>query len=176
MSERERRIQRIAVGFAVVAVGVSVLAVVVTRHPAPRRDARTAPALERSEPDGGLAAAPLLDPLLDPLIPTVARRGATTYEMPRSTFEAWLASATRIMADGVAVFTAGRDGLEVIAIWPDSVFDALGIKNGDLVRAINGVGLESADQVIELIAKSTRRITVDVKRGDQMIILNYLIN
>jgi len=115
-------------------------------------------------------------PPLDPLIATVKQLDRTTYEVPRSTVDAWLADPGRVMAGSVATFITGnRDGFQLSAIRPGSLFDALGLHDGDVIRGINGVELGSSDQALELLAKSAQRITVDVQRGTQTIILNCLI-
>ena len=148
------------------------------------------PVLERWELDGDLAAAwrasagagngggrlrHPASPPLDPLIATVAQLDNTTYQVPRSTLEAWLANPRRVTM-GAGTFTSSdRGGFEIFAIQPGSVLQALGIQSGDVIRGINGTELGSTDKVIELIAKSTRQITVDVRRQGQTIILNYLI-
>lgn len=146
-------------------------------------------ALERWELDVDLAAAgradqagrggprwnhPSTSPPLDPLIATVTQLDSTTYEVPRSTVETWTAHPERVVAGGVAALNT-PDGVRIFAIRPGSVPDALGVQNGDLIRGINGVEIGSTDQALEIIARSTRRITVDLRRGGQTIILNYLI-
>ena len=266
MSESERRIQRIAVGFAVAAMLVAVLAVyiVATRHsaasPASRHvqasdlarlgsetvkhvgdglrvvhdavarslgltredtivaisgrrvtgpsDLRAAlhdlevvrptslfvelvrdrePVLERWELDGDLDAARRAEPdpapahgapsgASDPLIATLKRIDSTTYELPRSTVEAWTADPAKLTA-GItsARHLSNPDGFQIETVRPGSIVAALGIQDGDVIRGLNGVGIASIDMVLPLIAKSTTRITIDVRRRDRTIILNYLI-
>ena len=124
-----------------------------------------------SDPTPGAASA-------DPLIATVRRITGTSYVVPRATIEAWIANPA-LVASGARVVAAtslGRpDGFELQAVRPDSVYTALGLQSGDTIRAINGNPLESADRVLELVARSTTLITVDIRRGDQPIIFNYLV-
>jgi PDZ domain len=131
---------------------------------------------EAARPADAGARAPRGTPSpVDPLIATVRQQGRTVYALPRSTVDTWLADPTRAMA-GVAVLGAvDRGGFEIAAIRPGSIFEALGLQRGDVVRGINGAELGSADQVLELIAKSAQQITVDVRRGSQTILFNYLI-
>jgi hypothetical protein len=44
-----------------------------------------------------------------------------------------------------------------------------------LIRGINRVEIRSTGEALEIIARSTRQITVDLRRGGQTILLNYLI-
>lgn len=134
--------------------------------------------LERWELDGDREAAGTVPsaPPLDPLIATVKQLDRTSYEVPRPTVDAWLADPGRVLAGSVATFITGpQDGFQISALRPGSIFEALGLQRGDVIRGINGVGLGSADQALELLAQSARQITVDVRRGTQTIIFNYLI-
>ena len=269
MSESERRIQRIAVGFAVGAMVVALVAVVVvaTRHTEPARRAPPAasrhvaasdlakltpetvehagdglrvvdpavgkslglaredtivaisgrpvtrpselgaalhdleavrptslfvelvrdrePVLERWELDRDLEAARRAEPdpanrapsgPSDPLIATLKRIDSTTYELPRSTVEAWTADPAKLTA-GItsARHLSNPDGFQIEAVQPGSSVAALGIQDGDVIRGLNGVGIASIDMVLPTIAKSTTRITIDLRRQGRTIILNYLI-
>jgi len=138
--------------------------------------------LERWELDGDRRAggtppsAPTADPTVDPLLATVKRLDRTSYAVPRATVDAWLADPGRVLAGSVATFITGpQDGFQLSAIRPGSIFAALGFQGGDVIRGINGVGLRSTDQALELLARSARQITIDVRRGTQMILFNYLI-
>lgn len=149
------------------------------------------PVLERWELDGDLAAVARADPAdashggprgshpstsppLDPLIATVKQIDRTHYEVPRSTIETWTAHPERVVAGGVSALN-NTDGVRIFAIRPGSVPDALGIQNGDLIRGINGVEINSADQALVLIARGGLWVTIDLRRGGQTVILNYLI-
>jgi hypothetical protein len=156
------------------------------------------PVLERWELDGDLASALRAGPDLrgppgtpasaasigpsaqpsgpsDPLIATVRQLGRTTYEVPRSTFETWIADPTRITA-GItsAQHLTSPDGFQIVTVRPGSVIAALGIQDGDVIRGINGVELTSIDKILPLLVRSPR-ISVDVRRQGQAVILNYLI-
>jgi general secretion pathway protein C len=141
--------------------------------------------LERWEIDGDLATAlrvelaagASLGPI-DPLTATVKQLNDTTYEVPRSTVEAWTADPSLVISGGrgIPMLDPGvQRGFKLYAIRPGSVYAALGFQNGDVVRAINGTEIGSGEQILELVARSTRQISIDVVRRGQPIILNYLI-
>lgn len=150
------------------------------------------PVLERWELDGDLEAArraeeadlggllkalPSVSPI-DPLSATVARVNDTTFVVPRATFEAWLANPVVVAAGGRGVPASNfglPDGFELYEVRPGSIYAALGIQAGDTIRAINGTLIESADAALALVARSTTQVTVDIRRGGQPMILNYLI-
>lgn len=114
----------------------------------------------------------------DPLVATVKQLTDTSYEVPRATVEAWTADPTLVTAGGrgVPVAEPGIDhGFKLYAIRPGSAYAALGFQNGDVVRAINGTELAETVQILELVARSNRQITIDIVRRGQPMILNYLI-
>jgi membrane-associated protease RseP (regulator of RpoE activity) len=139
--------------------------------------------LERWEIDGDLdtarrAAAGAPSGPIDPLVATVKQLTSTTYEVPRATVEAWTADPTLVTSGGrgIPVLDPGVEhGFKLYAIRPGSVYAALGFQNGDVIRAINGTEITASDQILELVARSTRQITIDLVRRGQPILLNYLI-
>jgi S1-C subfamily serine protease len=143
-----------------------------------------APVLERWELDGDLdiarrAASATGEPgSADPLIATVRQINRTTYEVPRATIEAWTANPSLVTSGGrgVPVLDTGeQNGFKLYAIRPSSAYAALGLENGDVIRAINGTPLGSGDMILTLVARSTQQISLDILRRGQSIILNYLI-
>ena len=127
------------------------------------------PVFERWELDGELAAVPP-----GRLIATVRRLSGTMYLVPRATVEAWTAHPVAVTSGGSVAAVPG-EGFRIYAIQQGSAFAALGLQSGDLVRAINGSELGSADRILDIIALSTTQVSVDVTRDGRPIILNYLI-
>ena len=68
-------------------------------------------------------------------------------------------------------------GFRLFAIKQDSVFEKLGLKNGDVVSRINGNELTDPARAMSLIQelRSEGRITVDVNRNRQPTTINYEI-
>jgi S1-C subfamily serine protease len=135
------------------------------------------PVLERWELDGELDPARRAPSgATDPLIATVNRIDGTTYELPRSTIEAWTADPAKVTAGIVSArHLSNPDGFQILTVQPGSIVAALGVEDDDVIRGINGIEITSIDKVLPIIAKSTRTISVDVRRQGQTIILNYLI-
>jgi hypothetical protein len=143
-----------------------------------------APVVERWELDGDLDVARRAELAAsgsgasDPRIATVAQIDGTTYGVPRATVEAWTAEPSLVTSGGRAIPMFGardQEGFKLYAIRPGSAYAALGLEDGDVVRAINGTPIGSGDQILELVARSTTQITVDVLRRGQSLLLNYLI-
>lgn len=142
------------------------------------------PVLERWEIDGDLDTARRADLAAaapgapDPRIASVKQLAPATYAVPRDTVEAWTADPSQVTSGGraVPVMDAGaQSGFRLYAIRPGSAYAALGLEDGDVIRAINGTRLRSGDHALELIAASTTQITLDLLRRGQPVILNYLI-
>jgi S1-C subfamily serine protease len=143
------------------------------------------PVLERWELDGDLDTARRADLAArpppgarDPRIASVRLLNPTTFAVPRETVEAWTADPAQVTSGGraIPVLDAGeQSGFKLYAIRPGSAYAALGLEDGDVVRAINGTQLASSEQILELVARSTGQITLDLLRHGQPMIFNYLI-
>ena len=68
-------------------------------------------------------------------------------------------------------------GFRLFAIKQDSVFEKIGLKNGDIVTRINGNELTDPARAMSLLQdlRNEGRITVDVNRNRQLTTLNYEI-
>jgi general secretion pathway protein C len=143
------------------------------------------PVVERWQLDGDLdtarraeLAAGAAPGARDPRIATVVQLDRATYAVPRATVEAWTNDPGLVTTGGRAIpmIDAGQQaGFKLYAIHPGSAYAALGLEDGDVVRAINGTQLASGDHVLELVARSTTQITLDLLRRGQPMLLNYLI-
>jgi general secretion pathway protein C len=67
--------------------------------------------------------------------------------------------------DGVAI------GFKVFSIRPDSIYATVGLKNGDVIRLINGNDLSSPENALEIYAKlkSAARLDIVVDRAGDTI-------
>lgn len=139
--------------------------------------------LERWELDGDLDVARRADLAAgaegrDARIASVQQVGRTAFRVPRATVEAWTADPAQVTSGGRAIpmLDAGdQRGFKIYAIRPGSAYAALGLEDGDVVRAINGTQLASPEQALELVARAGPQITLDVVRRGESIMLNYLI-
>jgi general secretion pathway protein C len=69
------------------------------------------------------------------------------------------------------------EGFKLYAIRPGSLFDRLGMLNGDTMTSINGFALTSADKALEVYTKlrETKEIEVDLVRGGKPVKLQFSI-
>lgn len=74
-------------------------------------------------------------------------------------------------------FSAGKpDGFMVSRIKHGSIFQKMGLKNGDVIQAVNGQPMGSADEMLNLYKelKSGSEITVGIKRRGRQENLRYV--
>ncbi|HSK02534.1 MAG TPA: PDZ domain-containing protein [Kofleriaceae bacterium] len=109
----------------------------------------------------------------DPLADTIRRLDDTRYEVPRSTI-ARVFAAPATHAGGARALPARRTtGFRVYAIRPGTLAYESGIKSGDTIRAINGNGVGSIQEVVDLYPqiKDAREWRIDLeRRGKPMLI------
>ncbi len=74
-------------------------------------------------------------------------------------------------------FSGGKpDGFMVSRIKQGSLFEKMGLKNGDVIRGVNGDPLQSADKMLDLYStmKSGSEVTLNIKRRGKEEELRYL--
>jgi general secretion pathway protein C len=94
----------------------------------------------------------------------------TEYEVPRPELDNILSDIDTIatQARSVPVIKEGRmQGLRLFGIRPESVYQRLGISNGDVITRINGEQLDSMSKGVQLFARlrDTSRIDVEFERN-----------
>jgi hypothetical protein len=116
----------------------------------------------------------------DPLVDSIKKIDDTTYEIPRSTIDALAADPMKI-AKGARVVPAMKsgkpEGFKLYAIRPSSIWNKLGLSNGDTIRAINGLELTTVDKMLEVYKAlgGAKEYRVDVTRRGKPVLLTYKI-
>lgn len=86
------------------------------------------------------------------------------------------------LARGVQVIPAFRDGLPIgfrfARVGPDSPATTLGLKSGDVIRAVNGQPLDSMQRLLSLVAtlERTSQVDLEVERAGQVQTHHYRLN
>jgi len=139
--------------------------------PAPAANAASkSPAPARA---AGAIAAPARDGIL--------RTGERQYDIRRSTLDAWLGNLP-LLASVVRVMPEIRDGkgagIRLMSIRPEGPFAALGLRNGDVIAAINGLEMNSVEQALDAYLKlrGASHISLAVERGGQRLNQEYSIH
>ncbi len=139
--------------------------------------------LDRPTPPPGapvVATAAPADPFAAELEKGIKKTGANSYEVQHSTLDALLGNmgalsrAARIvpeMRDGKSI------GFRLFSIKPDGPFGKIGLQNGDVISAINGLEMNSPDKALEVYTKlkTANHLSVGLERNGQKMTEDYNI-
>lgn len=82
------------------------------------------------------------------------------------------------LASQARVVPSKRDnGFKIFAIAKDSIFNKLGVQNGDVIKSINGIELSSPDKALEAYSRlrNASKLSLDLLRKGQSETLEYTI-
>jgi general secretion pathway protein C len=140
--------------------------------------------LDRPQPAPGapVAAAPTTptDPLAAELDKGVKKIGEHNYEVQRSTLDSLLGNMGAL-AKGARIVPETKDGksagFRLFSIRPEGPFAKIGLLNGDVVSAINGLEMNSPDQALLAYTKlkTANHLSVAIERNGQKITKDYNI-
>ncbi len=123
------------------------------------------------------AAAPAPNPSANPHIQQVADN---QYNIDRSEVDAALDNMNQLFTQIRAVphFEGGKStGFRLFAIRQNSIFDNIGLKNGDIIQSINGSELNDPTGALALFQglRNARQLSVQVLRNKETVTLQYNI-
>ncbi|MCA9772846.1 MAG: hypothetical protein KC466_10600, partial [Myxococcales bacterium] len=100
----------------------------------------------------------------------VRQTGERSYDIEEGEIDKALSNMSSLLTQARVVpnFENGQtNGFKIFAIRPDSIFEKLGIKNGDVIQSINNMDINSPDKAFMLLTqlRNERQITMDVRRG-----------
>ncbi len=111
----------------------------------------------------------------------VRKVGATSYEIERGEFDRALSNVARLMTEARAVpemdASGNYIGFKLVYIKDGSLFEKIGIEKMDVLTRINGYELNSPEKALQLFGKlrTANQFTIDVKRGDRPVTLDYSV-
>ena len=110
----------------------------------------------------------------------IQQRSDTDYVIDRAEVDKQMENMNQLFTQVRAVphFQDGKAaGFRLFAIRQDSVFEKIGLKNGDVITRVNGNELSDPARAMSLIQelRNEGRITVDVMRNRQPTTLSYEI-
>jgi general secretion pathway protein C len=120
------------------------------------------------------------DPLVDALSKGLKKTGPNSYEVQRSAIDSLLgnmgalAKAARIVPETKDGKSAG---FRLLSIKPDGPFGLIGLQNGDVISAINGLEMTSPDKALEVYTKlrTANHLSVGLERNGQKLTEDYNI-
>jgi general secretion pathway protein C len=120
------------------------------------------------------------DPLTAELQRGIKKTGENNYEVQRGTVDSLLGnmSALSRAARIVPEIKDGRAaGFRLFSVRPDGPFAMIGLQNGDVISAINGLEMTSPDKALEVYTKlkTASHLSVGLERNGQKITKDYNI-
>lgn len=108
------------------------------------------------------------------------REGQTDFTVSENELNEELANLPRLLSQARAVpyFRGGQSvGMRLFAIRRGSLYEKLGLKNGDILKAVNDNSLSDPTQALKLFEqlKSERSIYLTVERNGEDVDLKYAI-
>ena len=99
----------------------------------------------------------------------VKKKGNGKYEISRDSIDTVLSNMSALSTDARVVpdFKGGKQrGFKLFSIKPKSVFSKIGLKNGDVLKTVNGYTLSSPDKILEVYGKlkDSEQISIEVLR------------
>jgi len=120
------------------------------------------------------------DPLAAELDRGIKKLGEHTYEVQRSTLDTLLGNMPAL-AVGARIVPEAKDGkpagFRLLSLRPDVPFTKIGLQNGDVVAAINGLDMNSPDEALLAYTKlkTANHLSVAILRNGQKITKDYNI-
>jgi general secretion pathway protein C len=108
----------------------------------------------------------------------VARAGENRFVIDQRELNAAVENMNQLLTQArmVPFFNAGRaDGFRIFAIRPNSLFEKIGLRDGDVLQRVNGSELSDPARAFELFEqlKNEKTITVDLVRNNVKQTLSY---
>lgn len=141
--------------------------------------------LDTAQPaPGAPAAAPPptapKDPFAAELDKGIKKTGNNTYEVQHSTLDSLLGNMGAL-ARAARIVPETRDGKSIgfrlFSIRPEGPFGKIGLQNGDIISAINGLEMTSPDKALEVYTKlkTANHLSVGLERNGQKVTMDYTI-
>ncbi|HOA12513.1 MAG TPA: type II secretion system protein GspC [Myxococcota bacterium] len=116
----------------------------------------------------------------DPFAAGIRKKGPNDYQIDKNMLEEQLQDLTKLgmQARIVPNYEAGKyAGFRLVGIRPNSLYKAIGLQSGDLLRRINGEEIDTPNKAIQLFEqlRNSNQIAVDVVRRGKKITMNYSI-
>jgi general secretion pathway protein C len=120
------------------------------------------------------------DPLAEAMDKGIKKVGEDRYEVQHSAIDALLEN-TGALARAARIVPETRDGKSIgfrlFSITPNGPFGKIGLQNGDIISAINGMEMNSPDTALEVYTKlrTAKHLSVGLERNGRKITEDYNI-
>lgn len=112
--------------------------------------------------------------------PSVRNEAGIEVRVPAAEVEQAFENFSTLLNDARVVphMVGGElDGFQIRKIRPGSIFQKIGLENGDVLRSVNGESLTTADQALRLFTlfRNEREISLEIDRKGQSLTMAYLV-
>ena len=110
----------------------------------------------------------------------IKKTGENTYEIQRATLESVLGNMS-LLARSARIVPEMRDGkaagFRLYSVRPEGPFAKIGMQNGDVLSAINGLEITSPEKALEVYSKlkSASHLSLGLERNGQRLTKDYSI-
>lgn len=111
-------------------------------------------------------------------VATIRQTAPQTYEVIPARADRPVYCEARLQARIVPAFREGVPlGFKLFAIRSGSLYERAGLRNGDIVRSLNGMDLSSPEKALEAYRtqRNASRIEAEIEREGKLITLTYLV-
>lgn len=110
--------------------------------------------------------------------PPPRQTGDTQFQLDRATVDQHLSNLSSLLTQARVVphFNKGKpDGFRIFSIRPDSLFDQIGLKNGDVLRSINSLDITTTEEALQAFTqlRSANHLSLSLERDNSPLSLNY---
>ncbi|MCC7442628.1 MAG: hypothetical protein IT285_13410 [Bdellovibrionales bacterium] len=111
----------------------------------------------------------------------IAKKGQTQFNVPRTEIDSAMSDLNKVLTQARAVphFENGVPaGYKLFQIVPGSIYDKLGLTNGDVIAGVNGEPMADPSKAFEMLneLKSSKHVEINIKRNGKEETLVYDIN
>jgi len=108
---------------------------------------------------------------------TIKKTSENSYSINRSELNKLTSDFAGLARQARIVPVKGEDGFKIYSIKRNSLYKKIGIKNGDIIKSINGIPLTSPDKAMEAYSRlrNANNISLELKRRGQRKSIDYSI-
>lgn len=110
----------------------------------------------------------------------VRKTGDNDYQVAREYIDDTMGNLSRVATQAriVPSFRNGKsNGFKLFSIKPGSIYQKIGLQNGDVIQKVNGFTIDSPDKALEIYSKlkTSRDVNIELLRRGQPVSKNYSI-
>lgn len=110
----------------------------------------------------------------------ISSPSGNTFYIKKDTMHDALKNLNQILYDAASEpnWVDGKiKGFKILAITPGSLYEKLGIENGDVIHKVNGEAINTIDDVLKFFSalKTEQNFNLDIIRGEQTMPYRYVI-